>query len=618
MSTTRLLLFVFCLTVASAHAQNADSIYLREHYYKREMMIPMRDGVRLFTSVYLPKDQTRQYPIVLRRTPYSCAPYGAGAFTDRMQNMAMVRAGYIFVIQDVRGRYMSEGEFMDIRPFNPDKKTTRDTDEASDTYDTVDWLVKNLPNNNGRVGVWGISYPGFYATMCILANHPAIKAVSPQAPVTNWFVGDDFHHNGAFMLMDAFSFYSGFGKPRPAPTMDGAPGFSDWKTPDNYAFYLRVGALRNFTEQLGMKNIPFWNDLMAHPDYDAWWKARDPRPHLKNVQPAVLTVGGLFDAEDCWGAWNLYKAIESQNASAVNNQLVMGPWVHGGWARTDGDRLGNVVFGQKTSVFYQDNIELPFFEYYLKDKGPATLPEASIFLTGANRWARYDQWPPRTATPVQYFFHSDNSLSTTPTNNAENWLEYVSDPAHPVPYTEDVHLGRTREYMCDDQRFASRRPDVLTFQTAPLGNEMILAGPVSVDLWVSTTGTDADFVVKLIDVFPDTLQGSQNGVPLGGYQMLVRGEIFRGRYRNGFDKPEPFIPGQPAHVVFELPDVAHVILPGHRLMVQVQSSWFPLSDRNPQQFVNIYEAKDADFKKATHRLYCSPGQASFIRLPVQR
>lgn len=618
MSISRLLLFFLCLSATALRAQNADSIYIRDHYYKREIMIPMRDGVQLFTSVYLPKDQTRQYPIVLRRTPYSCAPYGVEAFTDRLQNMGMVRSGYIFVIQDVRGRYMSEGEYMDIRPFNPDKRSNRDVDEASDTYDTVDWLVKNLPNNNGRVGVWGISYPGFYATMCILAGHPAIKAVSPQAPVTNWFVGDDFHHNGAFMLMDAFSFYSGFGKPRMAPTMDGSPGFSDWKTPDNYAFYLRTGALRNYTEKLGMKNIPFWNDLMTHPDYDAWWKARDPRQYLKNIQPAVLTVGGLFDAEDCWGAWNLYKGIENQNPVAASNRLVMGPWVHGGWARTEGDRLGNVVFGEKTSAFYQENIELPFFEYYLKDKGKMALPEASIFLTGANRWAQYDHWPPYQAEPAYYFFHADNSLSAAREQGPEAWLEYISDPAHPVPYTEDVHLHRTREYMCDDQRFAARRPDVLSFQTAPLDNEMVLTGPVTVDLWVSTTGTDADFVVKLIDVFPDTMQGQENGVPLGGYQMLVRSEIFRGRYRNGFDKPEAFTPDTPTRVKFELPDVAHVLLPGHRLMVQVQSSWFPLADRNPQQFVNIYEAGDADFKKATHRIYCSKEHPSQIVLPMQR
>lgn len=622
----RLLLFcLFALSGAGFVAQNADSLYLRTHYTKREVMIPMRDGARLFTSIYTPKDQTRSYPILLRRTPYSCSPYGPDAFSDRFQNMAMVREGYIFVFQDVRGRYMSEGEFVDVRPFNPNKKTPRDVDEASDTYDTADWLVKNEPNNNGRVGVLGISYPGFYATMAILAGHPAIRAVSPQAPVTDWFIGDDFHHNGAFMLMDAFGFYSGFGKPRPKPTTEHARGFTDWRTPDNYDFYLRAGALRNFSERYGMKDIPFWNDLMAHPDYDAWWQARNPRPHLKNVGPAVLTVGGLFDAEDCWGAWNTYKALERQNPTTASNRIVMGPWVHGGWARTGGDRLGNVVFGQKTSAFYQENIEMPFFEYYLKDKGTLNLPEAYVFETGSNRWTTYDAWPPKNTSLVKFFFQPNERLSSNSqfpvTNNQSpvtnnQFAEYVSDPAKPVPYTEDVHLRRTREYMTDDQRFAARRPDVLVFQTAPLSEAITVTGPVVADLWVSTTGTDADFVVKLIDVFPDTLHGVENGVPLGGYQMLVRGEIFRGRYRNSFEKPEPFTPNTPTQVKFELPDVAHTFLPGHRLMIQVQSSWFPLADRNPQQFVNIYEATDADFVKATHRVYFSAEYPSGVILPV--
>lgn len=613
-------LFLLLFPALFAGAQNADSLFFREHYAKREVMIPMRDGARLFTAIYYPKDQTRQYPIVLRRTPYSCAPYGVDAFTDRYQqmNMGMVRSGYIFVYQDVRGCYMSEGNFVDVRPFIPEKKSNTDVDEASDTYDTVDWLLKFQPNNNGRVGVMGISYPGFYATMAILAGHPAIKAVSPQAPVTDWFVGDDFHHNGALMLMDAFSFYSGFGKPRPAPTTDGAEGFSDWQTPDNYDFYLRAGALRNFAERFGMKNIPFWNDLMTHPNYDAWWQARNPRPQLKNIRPAVLTVGGLFDAEDCFGAWNVYKAIEKQNPATTSNRLVMGPWVHGGWSRTGGDRLGNVVFGQKTSAFYQENIELPFFEFYLKDQGTMNLPDAYIFETGSNRWTTYDHWPPKGTTSTKYFFLPNGRLVESAVNSqqANTYVEYISDPAHPVPYTEDVHLHRTREYMTDDQRFASRRPDVLTFETAPLNEALTVTGPVKADLWVSTTGTDADFVVKIIDVFPDTMSGAENGVPLGGYQMLVRGEIFRGRYRNSFEKPEAFTPNTPTAVKFELPDIAHTFLPGHRLMVQVQSSWFPLADRNPQQFINIYQASDADFQKATQRVYFSADYPSGVVLPV--
>ncbi len=621
----------FCLLLLLTYALHlvgqtpaADSAFIRNNFTKREVMIPMRDGVKLFTSIYTPKDQSKSYPILMKRTPYSCSPYGEKAFVKTYQNMQLARSGYIWVFQDVRGKYMSEGEFVDVRPFNPQKKSNQDFDEASDTYDTVDWLTKNAAANNGRVGVYGISYPGFYATMAALAGHPAIKAVSPQAPVTDWFLGDDFHHNGAFMLMDAFSFYSGFGKPRPKPTTEGSPGFSDWQTPDNYDFFLRAGALSNFSERLGMKNIPFWNDLMAHPDYDDWWKARNPRPHLKGLQPAMLTVGGLFDAEDCFGAWRTYEAAELLNPPTLSNRIVMGPWVHGGWARMSGDRLGNVVFGQKTSDYYQKEVEMPFFEFYLKDKGTMDLAEALIFETGSNKWTRYPAWPPKDAKPTKYFFQAGGGLSTTrPAGISDNstpeqlYDEYVSDPNKPVPYTEDVHLQRTREYMTDDQRFAARRPDVVVYQTPVLTAPLTVTGTVMADLWVSISTSDADFVVKLIDVFPDTLTGQENGVPLGGYQMLVRGEIMRGRYRNGFSRPEAFALNTISNVHFNLPDVAHTFLPGHRLMVQVQSSWFPLADRNPQQFINIYTAKDADFIKSTVHINHMDFGASGIILPVR-
>lgn len=632
----RYFLWLFALTAfsgtLSAQSSAADSAFIRDNFTKREVMIPMRDGVQLFTSIYSPKDQTKKYPIIIRRTPYSCSPYGVESFTDRIQNPNLVQSGYIFVFQDVRGRYMSEGEFVDVRPFNPYsgpgvsppaniwQAGKGKTDEATDTYDTADWLLQHVPNNNGRIGVMGVSYPGFYATMAILAGHPAIKAVSPQAPVTDWFIGDDFHHNGAFMLMDAFGFYSGFGKPRPQPTTEHSEGFKNWNTPDNYDFFLRAGALRNFSEKFGMKDIPFWNDLMSHPDYDAWWQARNPRPHLKNVVPAVMTTGGLFDAEDCWGAWNTYKALENQNPASHSNRIVMGPWVHGGWARTNGERLGNVVFGQKTSDYYQKEIELKFFEYYLKGRGAMDLPEALIFETGSNRWTTYDAWPPPQAKPQKYYFHKGGKLSTqSPATNNQSpvtdnqYDQYTSDPAKPVPYTEDVHLRRTREYMTDDQRFAARRPDVLVYQTDVLTQAVTVTGTVVADLWVSLSTTDADFVVKLIDVFPDTLKGEENGVPLGGYQMLVRGEIMRGRYRNSFEKPAPFEPGKITQVRFDLPDVAHTFLPGHKIMVQVQSSWFPLADRNPQQFINIYQAKDEDFVPATIRVFHT---ASGVVLPV--
>lgn len=613
-----LCLIFFTLQWAAAQGKmESDSAFLHDNFTKREVMIPMRDGKHLFTAIYTPKDRSKTYPILLKRTPYSCAPYGANAFIEDFQNMYLARAGYILVFQDVRGRLMSEGDFVDVRPFQPSSdpspKGKPQVDEATDTYDTVDWLLEYASANNGRVGVYGISYPGFYSTMAVLAGHPAIKAVSPQAPVTDWFIGDDFHHKGALMLMDAFSFYSGFGQVRPEPTMEEAPGFSQWNSPDNYDFYLKTGALPNFTRHLGMDKIPFWNDLMKHQDYDSWWQARNPRPHLKNIKPAVLTVGGLFDAEDLWGAWNVYKSIENQNTSETSNRLVMGPWFHGGWKRSTGERLGNVVFRQKTSEFYQKEIEFKFFEYYLKDQGKMDLPDAYIFETGSNRWTSYATWPPAKSEPRRYFLSPDGKLSSRqPEQSETQYQQYISDPSKPVPYTEDVHLHRTREYMTDDQRFAARRPDVLVYQTEVLQQPLTLAGQVIADLWTSISTTDADFVVKLIDVFPDTLSEVENKVPMGGYQMPVRMEIFRGRYRESFEHPKAFEPGKMAEVRFELPDVAHTFLPGHKMMIQVQSSWFPLADRNPQQFVNIYEAKDSDFVPSTIRVY---GKSAII-LPV--
>jgi len=615
---------LLCALATAQRPSAADSAFIRDNYTKREVMIPMRDGVRLFTSIYTPKDLSKKYPVIMRRSPYSCSPYGADTYTTRIQNMDLARAGYIFVFQDVRGRYMSEGQFVDVRPYiptsDPSPKGKKQTDEATDTYDTVDWLLKFATGNNGRVGVMGISYPGFYSTMAILADHPAIKAVSPQAPVTDWFIGDDFHHNGAFFMMDGFAFYSGFGKPRPEPTTSGQPGFSDWKTPDNYDFFLRAGALRNLTEKFGMKDIPFWNELMEHPDYDAWWQARNPRPHLKNVKPAVMTVGGLFDAEDCWGAWNVYKSVEKQNSSAISNRVVMGPWVHGGWARGAGDRLGAVTFGSRTSEFYQKEIEFRFFEYYLKDSGKMDLPEACVFETGSNKWSTYDAWPPKDARPVKYYFGAQGRLSAAPPPNESRTPQtdrYTSDPANPVPYADGVHLRRTNEYMIDDQRFASRRPDVLTYQTEPLSSSVTVTGPVIADLWTTLSTSDADFVVKLVDVFPDTLQGRENGIPMGGYQMLVRGEIFRGRYRDSFGQPRAFTPGTAANVKFELPDVSHTFMPGHKIMIQVQSSWFPLVDRNPQQFIDIYRAKDEDFIPCEIQVHRDAGRASGVILPIR-
>ena len=617
------LLSMLLVSLISLQAQNADSLWVRENYYKIERMVPMRDGTKLFTAFYIPKDSSEKHPILFNRTPYSCSPYGEDKFSGRLLFTYWVnylKEGYIIAIQDVRGKWMSEGEFMDIRPFNPAKKGT-ETDEASDTYDAIDWMINNIPSNNKRVGVFGISYPGFYSTMAALSGHPALKAVSPQAPVTEWFMGDDFHHNGAFFLMDGFSFYSGFGKPRPKPTTQGSPGYQ-FKTQDNYDFYLRTGALKNFAKIMG-DSIAFWKDLYAHPNYDDWWKARNPMNFVTNVKPAMLIVGGLFDAEDCYGAWNLYKAIEAKS-KFTENKLVMGPWSHGGWGgRADGSYLGNVRFGSKTSEYYQRNIEIPFFNFYLKLRGTVhDIAEATIFFTGENEWRNMKQWPPKEITSMDINLVPGENLALEIVHRKfGKYSEYISDPAHPVPYTEDVHLGRTAEYMTDDQHFASRRPDVLTFSTDVLSEDITVAGPVIADLMTSISTTDADFVVKIIDVFPDTFRYENNylsarpgtqAYPMGGYQMLVRGEIMRGRYRNSFEKPEAFKPNERTNVKFTLPDIAHTFKKGHKLMIQVQSSWFPLADRNPQKFVNIYTCDDSDFQKATIRIY----DDSKIILPV--
>lgn len=621
-----LALAILLIFPAFAKAVNEDSLWMQEHYTKKEVYVPMRDGVRLFASIYLPKDNSENHPILMSRTPYSCAPYGAEYRPFwRTQWLQYMKEGYILVIQDVRGRWMSEGSFVDVRPYNPNKKGKKDIDEASDTYDTIDWLVKNLQNNNGKVGVLGISYPGFYSSMAALSGHPALKAVSPQAPVSDWFQGDDFHHNGAFFLFDAFSFYAGFGKPRPKPTTV-APTDFKYYTHDSYKFYLETGALPNFARLMG-DSIAFWKDLYAHPNQDEWWKARNIRPHLRNLQPAMLEVGGVFDAEDCFGAWQTYMAIERQSPR-TNNRLVMGPWYHGQWASKDGTHLGNVRFDSNTADWYFKNVEFPFFNYYLKGKGAEPdIAEATIFFTGENQWKRLPQWPPAAMQPVPAYLQPDGKLSLNKPGAGKAFSEYISDPAKPVPYTADVHFIRTINYMTDDQRFAARRPDVLVFESDVLEHDVTLAGPIVADLVVSTSGTDADLIVKVIDVFPDDFKYEDDApsehrrvpsstYPMGGYQMLVRGEVMRGKYRNSLDKPEPFEPGKPTQVKFTLPDVAHTFKKGHKMMVQVQSSWFPLVDRNPQVFTDIYKCSDKDFQKAAIRVYHDAEHASKVELPV--
>jgi putative CocE/NonD family hydrolase len=608
----------------SCFSQNADSAWFVNNYTKVEQYIPMRDGIKLFTSIYIPNDESSKHPFLMTRTPYSCAPYGPGKYNAvwRTYKMKYARENFIFVLQDVRGRYMSEGEFVDVRPFIRNKKG-KQTDEASDTYDAIDWLVKNIKNNNGKVGVTGTSYPGFYSTEAALSGHPALVAVSPQAPVTDWFMGDDFHHKGAFFIMDGFSFYPSFGTPHPVPSTTYTRGFS-FHSDDNYDAYLKTGSLKNFAKLMG-DSIAFWADLYAHPNYDAWWQERNARNGLYDVKPAMLWVGGLFDAEDCYGAWNCYKATEKQSPR-TNSRIVMGPWYHGQWSR-EGSFLGNVSFGSNTSAYFQDSIEIPFFNYYLLGQGDVSgIAEANIFFSGENHWKKLASWPPQNVSEQDLYLAAGGNLSLgEKPRNGTPFDEYTSDPSHPVPYTEDVHFKRTREYMDDDQRFASRRPDVLTYESPVLTEDVTLAGPVIADLMASISTTDADFVVKLIDVFPDdfTYAGSSSprdaarrSYPMGGYQMLVRGEIMRGKFRNSFEKPEPFVPGKITEVKWELPDVAHTFVKGHRMMIQIQSSWFPLADRNPQKFIDIYKAEDSDFQKADIRIYHDAAHASKIILPV--
>lgn len=590
--------------------------YIAANYTKREVRIPMRDGVQLFTAIYTPKDTSRTWPILLRRTPYSVAPYGEDKMPGKLGPSApFPRAGYIFVDQDVRGAFMSEGTFENMRPHRARKSGPGDFDESTDTHDTITWLLANAAGNSGKVGLYGISYPGFYAAAGMIDAHPALAAVSPQAPIADWWY-DDFHHNGAFFLPHAFNFFVNFGRPRPAPRSEWPPKF-EHGTADGYQFFLDLGPLQNAAKHM-RGEVAFWDELARHPDYDEFWRARDLLPHLRKVAPAVMTVGGWYDAEDLYGPLRIYESVERNNPGAYN-VLVMGPWGHGGWSRTEGDRLGDVAFGAKTSHEYQQRLELPFFEHFLKGVGAPPEGEAHAFDTGALAWKVFAAWPPR-ARPKDMYLGPDGALVEEAPRDRSGADAFESDPARPVPFTQDTAIGMTKEYMTEDQRFAARRPDVLVYQTPPLAADLALAGPIDVDLWVSTTGTDADWIVKLIDVLPPDAQDpndARRGVKLGGYQRLVRSEVVRGRYRDNREKPAPFVPGKPTRVRVPLLDVLHTFKQGHRLMIHVQSTWFPLVDRNPQTFVpNIFLAEAADFKRATHRVHRAGAHRSKLTLPV--
>ncbi len=605
------------LSPGAAAAQGIE--YVKAHYTKYEYRIPMRDGKRLFTAVYVPKDDSQSYPILLKRTPYSVKPYGADQYPDNLGPSPLFgKAGYIFAYQDVRGRWMSEGEFVQMRPHRPVKKSPKDIDESSDTWDTVDWLVNNVRGNNGNVGIAGISYPGFYTAAGIIDSHPAIKAASPQAPVNDWFAGDDWHHNGAFFLTHMFNFMSRNGRKRLEPTKKYEFQF-DFGTPDGYQFYRDMGPLSAANDKYLNDEVAFWNETMRHGTYDEFWQSRNIRPHLKNIKPAVMTVGGWFDAENLFGALETYKYIEANNPGTTNT-LVMGPWRHGGWARGDGTSFGDIPFNSKTSEFYRKEIEFPFFEHYLKSKGPRANPEAWVFETGTNQWRKYDTWPPSGAQSKSLYFQAGERLTFDPRPAADAKLasdEYLSDPAKPVPFIDEISTGMTAEYMIADQRFASRRPDVLVYQTEVLEEDVTIVGPVEAELFVATSGTDSDWIVKLIDVYPDDYPDAEQNpkqVRMGGYQQLVRGDVMRGKFRESLERPQPFKPNQPTRVRFTMPDTYHCFRSGHRIMVQVQSSWFPLVDRNPQTFCDIYSANASDFQQATQHVFRSAEMVSRLNV----
>ncbi len=607
-------IIIVCLALWVRHCGAEPIFDVRANYSKSDVTIPVRDGVKLYTVIFTPRDTSRACPILLMRTPYS-VPYGPDAFPGSIgPSSRFAEGGYIVVYQDVRGRYMSEGNYVNVRPQLGPGHGDHEIDESTDTYDTIEWLVRNVPNNNGRVGMWGISYPGFYAAIGAIEAHPALKAVSAQAPIADWFLGDDDHHNGAFFLMDNFDwdFSSRFDWPRAGPSRSEAPTGLHYNSSDSYAFYLGLGALTHVNERYLHGGVPFWNELMEHGTYDTYWKDRNVLPHLRAIHPAVLTVAGWYDAEDFYGPIHIYRAIRSASP-VTENYLVVGPWPHGGWAGGDGDSFGGISFGSATAATFRDDVELPFFNHYLKGSGPWKEPRAKLFATGSNQWLSFDVWPPHGLTMSSYYFASGHRLVGSPSKsrnvlNGEAADRYVSDPTRPVPYIRSAGngIGRDSTYMIADQRFAGRRSDVLVYQTTPLTDDVTIAGPITADLYVATTGTDSDWVVKVIDVLPDRSSGSSrkaNTEESDGYEMLVRADVMRGKFRNSFEKPEPFVPGQVTRVKFALPDVCHTFKVGHKLMVQVQSSWFPLVDRNPQVFCDIYHARDEDFHPATNQLF---------------
>ncbi len=622
-----ILFFVAAFTLLSCSKKEVvetskKDTYVQDNFNKEEVQITMRDGTKLHTTIYSPKDTSKVYPILLQRTPYSCRPYGEDQFRKKIgPNPILMKEGNIIVYQDVRGRWMSEGVYDNMRAYIPNK-TEKQSDETTDTYDTIDWLVKNVKNNNGKVGTWGISYPGHYATVSTIDAHPALKAASPQASIGDFFF-DDFHHNGAFLL-SYFKAISLFGTYKDQPTDSTWYSFPEMKTQDQYQFFLDNGPLKNLNKYFQYDKLDtkttnsesriddyFWKEIIEHPNYDSVWKSKGIIQHLNKVPPTVATmvVGGWFDAEDLYGPLETYKNIEKYQPNNYNT-LVFGPWDHGGWSRNKvSNKVGNYYFGDSISLKFQKNIETKFFNHFLKGDGSKNnnLPEAHVFDTGKKEWKDYPVWPPKNIEKETFFLSENQELTST--KKSDSKINFVSDVKRPVPYSEDIKTVFTpRKYMTDDQRFAARRPDVLVFETDVLSEDLTLAGDILAKLNVATTGTAADWIVKVIDVHPHDLKNDnkdmQTHLKLSNYHMMIRSEVMRGRFRNDFSKPEPFTPNKKTAVNIKLQDVFHTIKKGHKLQIQVQSTWFPLIDLNPQTYVdNIYKADEKDFKTQTHTVF---------------
>jgi len=591
-----------------------DSV-LRAQYSKLEVSVPMRDGTRLFTAIYTPRDTTRTYPLLLYRTPYSVGSYGPDAYPGQLGPSALFdSAGYIFVLQDVRGKFRSEGLFKVMRLHRG--RTGDQVDETTDTYDTIAWLLQHVPRHNGRVGQWGISYSGWQTVMGMIEAHPALVASSPQAPPADMFIGDDWHHNGAFRLMYTFHWLSGNARRRSGPTQDSVPPF-DYGTPWGYQFFLEAGPLSRITDTYFRQDVPAWGEFMQHGTYDAYWKAQNVHQYLGGVRHAILNVAGWFDAEDFYGPLSIYREIERRNPGN-RSTLAVGPWKHGGWQSSAGDHLGCITFGSETASDFHRNVLFPFFERHLKARSDSGDVEAVVFETGSNVWRHHAEWPPAAAKPHRFYLHGNGKLEVSrPTVRREAADSYFSDPARPVPFSAEIRNTQGHDWMIEDQRFVAGRPDVLVYTSEPLRSPLTIAGPIQAHLFVSTTGTDADWIVKVIDVLPgDAPSSTTCQVPMGHFQMLLSGEINRAKFRRSLEVPTALRSGELTEITLVLPDRYHTFKVGHRIMVQIQSSWFPVYDRNPQTFVDIYSALDSAFRASLHRVYRSSRAASFVEFGV--